>query len=908
MEPERWQQINDLFQSATERAPEERAAFLDQACHGDEGMCREVESLIASYERAENFIESPAFEVAPELLTNDRAGALVGELIGHYRVESLIGVGGMGVVYLARRADEQYEKLVAIKLIKRGMDTDSVLRHFRNERQILASFDHPNIARLFDGATTKSGLPYFVMEYVEGLPIDQYCDTYRLSVTERLELFRDVCAAVTYAHRHTVIHRDIKPSNILVTSDGAPKLLDFGIAKILQPGGRAEALATLTALRLMTPEYASPEQVRGQPLTTATDVYSLGAVLYQLLTGQRPYRLKTGTPEEISRAIIEQEPPRPSSALARSTSANLQSAIQNPQLLRGDLDNIVLMAIRKEPERRYQSVEQFSEDVRRHLQVRPVLARKDTIGYRAGKFVRRNRAVTVAAALVFLTLLGGIIATTWQAHRARVQEAAAKAEKARAERRFNDVRQLAHSVLFDYHDAIKDLPGATPVRERLVKDALVYLDSLASEAGGDSALQRELAAAYERVGDVRGGAYSASLGDRAGAMESYLKALRIREARVAADPNDVQSRRDLAGSYAKIGNQMIETSEAARGLQYLRKAFSVYLEATAERPKNSEIRYDLAGICNDLGLALEDWGDASGALENHRKALPIREELVAADPSSQMHRRNLSVTYVNMGRALVLSGDIKGGLESNQKGLALRAALFADNPTNADYRRLLAISYQNDGDYRAILHDIGGALESFRKKLVFDEQSLADDPVNAQSRGDFRYSCERIGVLLAESGDYSQALSYHREALAMGKKLSVDAPQDLILRYRLIVTHASIGEMQAKLGERAVALADCSKATALLNQMAEDPANALRSSLRAQAYTHLAEAYAALATFKKVATIEQREHWRAARNMYGRSLDIWQGMQKRGILTGEDAAKPQEVAREIAKCDASLTK
>ncbi len=273
MEPERWQQINDLFQSATERAPEERAAFLDQACHGDEGMCREVESLIASYERAENFIESPAFEVSPELLTNDRAGALVGELIGHYRVESLIGVGGMGVVYLARRADEQYEKLVAIKLIKRGMDTDSVLRHFRNERQILASFDHPNIARLFDGATTKSGLPYFVMEYVEGLPIDQYCDTYRLSVTERLELFRDVCAAVTYAHRHTVIHRDIKPSNILVTSDGAPKLLDFGIAKILQPGGRAEALATLTALRLMTPEYASPEQVRGQPLTTATDVY-----------------------------------------------------------------------------------------------------------------------------------------------------------------------------------------------------------------------------------------------------------------------------------------------------------------------------------------------------------------------------------------------------------------------------------------------------------------------------------------------------------------------------------------------------------------------------------------------------------------------------------------------------------
>src|SRR6266568_4164769 len=314
MEPERWQQINDLFQSATERAPEERAAFLDQACHGDEGMCREVESLLASYERAENFIESPAFEVAPELLTNDRAGALVGELIGHYRVESLIGVGGMGVVYLARRADEQYEKLVAIKLIKRGMDTDSVLRHFRNERQILVSFDHPNIARLFDGGMTESGLPYFVMEYVEGLTVDEYCDRHALSIIERLKLFREVCAAVSYAHRHLVIHRDIKMSNILVTSEGTPKLLDFGIAKILQSETSEGLTITVPEQRTLTPEYASPEQVQGLRITTASDVYSLGVVLYKLLTGQSPYRFKTRTPHELARAIVETEPEKPSQA------------------------------------------------------------------------------------------------------------------------------------------------------------------------------------------------------------------------------------------------------------------------------------------------------------------------------------------------------------------------------------------------------------------------------------------------------------------------------------------------------------------------------------------------------------------------------------------------------------------
>ena len=333
-------------------------------------------------------------------------------------------------------------------------------------------------------------------------------------------------------------------------------------------------------------------------------------------------------------------------------------------------------------------------------------------------------------------------------------------QKARSERRFNDVRQLAHSVLFDYHDAIKDLPGATRVRERLVKDALIYLDSLAREASGDRALQRELAAAYERVGDVRGRAFSANLGDVTGAMDSYQKGLRIREALVAADPHNVQDRRDVAASYVRIGIQLIHTNEAARGTDYLRKALSVYLQLNTEQPTNSEIRYDLAATYNELGLALEDWWrNASGALENHRKALSLREEFLAADPGSQTHRRNLSMTYVNIGRALVQSGDVKGGLESNQKGLAIREALFFENPTNADFRRLLAIGYQNDGKYRETLHDMHGALGSFRRKLALDEESLADDPVNAQTREDLAYSCEKMGDLLAETEDYLQALS-----------------------------------------------------------------------------------------------------------------------------------------------------
>ena len=341
-----------------------------------------------------------------------------------------VGSGGMSAVYLARRADSQYEKQVAIKLIKRGMDTEAMLRRFRNERQILAGFDHPNIARLLDGDTTEDGLPYFVMEYVEGMPIDEYCDQNAIDVTGRLQLFRQVCAAVSYAHRRAVIDRDLKLSNILVGADGVPKLLYFGIARLLQAGDTAESPATMLEQRVMTPEYASPEHLRGEPVTTASDVYSLGVVLYRLLTGQLPHRVRVQSAEDLARTVGQTEPQRPST-VTDATSGHR---------LRGDLDNIVLMALRKEPERRYATVDQFSDDIRRHLEALPVLARRDTLAYRADKFIRRNTAASVAAALVVLSLVGGIVMTTWQAERAREQEAIAVAEKARAERRFNEVR------------------------------------------------------------------------------------------------------------------------------------------------------------------------------------------------------------------------------------------------------------------------------------------------------------------------------------------------------------------------------------------------------------------------------------------------------------------------------------
>jgi len=420
---EQWARVKELFEAAVELDPNQRAALLDKECDGDEALRGEIASLLESDERTGDFIEKPAFAIPRDLFPDNRE-PVAGRKFGAYQLIREIGRGGLGAVYLAARADDEYRKEVAIKVIRRGLDTDDIIRRFRNERQILAQLDHPSIARLIDGGTTDDGLPYFVMDYVNGEPITAYCEANALPTTERLTLFRKVCAAVTYAHQNLVIHRDLKPSNILVTRQGEPKLLDFGIAKLLGAGDELFT-QTIPALRVMTPEYASPEQVKGDRIMTTSDVYSLGVLLYELLTGQRPYRLKTRTPEEIARAITTQEPERPSSAVTKADRP--PASILHPRFLRGDLDNIVLMAMRKEPARRYSSVGQFSEDIRRHVEGLPVIARKDTVAYRTSKFVGRHRMGVVAAALILLSLLGGIVATLIQVRTARRERAKAEA-------------------------------------------------------------------------------------------------------------------------------------------------------------------------------------------------------------------------------------------------------------------------------------------------------------------------------------------------------------------------------------------------------------------------------------------------------------------------------------------------
>jgi serine/threonine-protein kinase len=454
VDSEKWPRVKSLFEAAVARSPEKRESFLEQACDGDHELFEEVASLLNFDRKAGAFIETPAVSSMPEFFVASDSASLDGRRIGNYLVVKEIGHGGMGAVYLAVRADEEFKRQVAIKLVKRGFDNALIVRRFLTERQILANLDHPHIAKLLDGGSTDDGEPYLVMDYIEGQPIDEFCESHQLSIADRLNLFRTVCGAVAHAHRNLVIHRDLKPGNVLVTNEAKPKLLDFGIAKILGPS-ESESDRTATIVRLMTPDYASPEQVRGEKITTSSDIYSLGVMLYKILTGHQPYRLTTTRPQEIERIICEQEPTKPSSVVSgrssvvsrkkqsakRNDNAQLRTdngqlttakpAVINPKLLSGDLDNIVLMAMRKEPERRYSSAEQLSEDIRRYLEGLPVIACKDTFNYRAGKFINRHRVGSAFAVLALLALIGGVSAILWQARVARQQRDLARTEAAK---------------------------------------------------------------------------------------------------------------------------------------------------------------------------------------------------------------------------------------------------------------------------------------------------------------------------------------------------------------------------------------------------------------------------------------------------------------------------------------------
>lgn len=758
---ERARRVSDLVEMALECDPDQWSRLLNERCGDDAALRAEAESLLGYQDRAAEFIEHPAYQAAAHSLAAGDAGELnAGDTVGGYKILSLLGEGGMGEVYLAE--DALLGRKVAIKVVKRGFGRGNLIRHFRQEERILAGLNHPNIARLYGAITMEDGTPCFVMEYVEGERLEEYCELRRLGLKERLQLFRKLCTAVSYAHQHLVIHRDLKPGNIRVTGEGEPKLLDFGIAKLIDDNAGQEPNATITLARVMTPEYASPEQVRGDPMTTASDVYSLGVILYELLTGQKPYRLAGRSPDEVSRAVAEQQPTRPSVASA----ANPGSPAENRKSLRGDLDNIVLMAMRKEPQRRYISVGQFSEDIRRHLESLPVLAREDTWSYRSRKFIKRHTVGVAAAVLVALTLVAGILATAWQARRAENQ-------RARAERRFQDVRQLANSLMFELHDAIENLPGSTAARVLLVRRALEYLDSLARESGEDPSLQRELAAAYLKVGNVQGNPTNANLGDSNGALQSYQKSLAITQ-KLLAQANDPQTKGSLALILRKVADVEANSNRVGDGVATARRSLAIFKGLADASPADSAAQMavaighlklgDILGNPNFLNL-----GDQAGALQNYDATLNILVSLHARSPSDAKTRRYLGMIHERIGAMRELQEDTRGALLEYQSSAAIRVPLAAEFPNETPIVRDAAIAYEKLGNAMAASGDWEAALENRHKALEIFRNLAEADPKDFAAQRSLAISYIHLGDLFGSPegpnlGRQAEAIAAYQRA------------------------------------------------------------------------------------------------------------------------------------------------
>ncbi|HMB89865.1 MAG TPA: tetratricopeptide repeat protein [Rhodothermales bacterium] len=632
MEDAQWQQLKDLFFQFIDLSEEDRAVFLEQIT--DKEIRDALMRLIAEDAEAASLLDASPHDLAL-LVDEEEEMAEPIQQIGPYRISKTLGRGGMGTVYLAERDDGAFRQQVALKVIRRGLDTDDILRRFRMERQILAALTHPHIAHILDGGTTKDGLPYFVMEYIDGVPITTYCDRHRLSVDARLALFRDVCQAVQYAHANLIVHRDLKPSNMLVTDEGQVKLLDFGIAKLLDPNlpGYSSPL-TRTAWRVMTPEYASPEQVRGEAITTASDVYALGVLLYELLTGRRPYRLPSRLEQEIFRVICEVEPERPSTAVSQieevQHSDGQTDAITPEQVsearstqverlrrrLRGDLDNIVLKALQKEPTRRYASVEQFAEDVRRYKAGLPVVARRETVTYRISKFVRRHRVGVLASALIVLAVLGGLGASLWQARAKTLEAARAEAVKAFVLDLFDQANpEVAQGEMLTALDLAEQ--GAARVRETLNDQPEVQTEMLIV-----------LANVYRKLG-----AYDE-------ALELLEDALHVRK--------------------SLYGNEHIRTAEALDRLGAIQmdranydKADSLLTDALRiRRAKLGETHPDVAETLYNLGAlhGAARQGQPEEAVAFYRQSLAIRQRVLGDnDPALLKSQHGLAIALWDQG-------------------------------------------------------------------------------------------------------------------------------------------------------------------------------------------------------------------------------------------------------------------
>ncbi|MCC6538123.1 MAG: serine/threonine protein kinase [Bryobacterales bacterium] len=779
MNGERWRQVEDLFNRALEIPLAERAAWVNEACAGDLELRAEVVSLLANDLTATSPLGKHVADAVVEF--SDRP---VARYAGPYELIGEIGRGGMGTVYQARRADQAYDAIVAVKLVRPGMDTDFVLSRFRRERQTLARLTHPNIARLLDGGNTADGVPYIVMEYIDGVRITEYCQRERFTLAQRLGLFLPVCLAVDYAHRNFVVHRDIKPGNILVDSTGTPKLLDFGICKLLHANPLEDAEAMTREMNMVTPDYASPEQIQGEAISARSDVYSLGAVLYELLTGRRPHRFDKLTPVAIEAAICRSTIMTPSEAAPEAAA----------RALRGDLDNIVLRALEKDPERRYESAAALAQDLQRYLDHVPVAARPATAWYRMGKFLTRHKLLVASVGAVLAASMIGTVVSVRQARRAESRE--------------RQVRSLARTFLYDVHDSIRDLPGATATRQKVVTTAVSYLDALAAEGARDPELLRELASGYQRIADLQGSDAVAHLGDARASLASYEKAVLYWDRLLAQQPRDLPAVIGKLTSLRRSGDLLTRLTGTREALAVYGQAEKAGREWLKVHPRDKELRGMMVEILAASARRSREVSDLTKSLATGKDALAIAEELSRDFPQDREILSSVSSSEAAVGMTLARLGNLSEAMPLYRRAVARNEQLLVAQPASVGARRILMISYSHLGDTLGHpdlpnLGDPVGAEAVYAKMAELGRTLYENDAKDARAASDYAIALMRWAAVTPAPDLREERL---QRSLGLIRGLLAAKPDNLTLIMYEAMVEQQMGTLRESAGRPGEAL------------------------------------------------------------------------------------------------------
>ena len=927
MQNSRWSLIEDVFQGALERPLAERKQYMADACRDDPELLSEIESLLESDYDAENALRSLVADDLTEM-TRSSISADLGSQVGPYLLVRELDSGGMGVVYLAVRSDDHYFQIVAIKMIRKGLDSAELVQRFRVERQILATLNHPNIGAILDGGETKEGRPFIVMEYVEGQPITLASEASGLSIRQRIELFRSLCSAVHYAHQKQIIHRDIKPSNVMVTPEGVVKLIDFGTSKPLEPQlVLKDDTPTESGFRMMTPDYASPEQLQGKQLTTATDVYSLGVLLFELLTGSRPYTLRGLSPATAERVLLTPGGRKPSSAPDLST--------RRKKELAGDLDTIVMTAMNHDPAQRYRSVLHLEEDLLRYLQGKPIAARNASPIYALRKLVQRNKTVMLTA-LAMIVLLSASLLIYWSQSR-------------KADRRVTQVRTLAGSAISDLTDKLQHSSASTKTQAALFHSALTYLDELQRSTGNDPRLLIELSRAYVRVGDLEGSPFVANLGNSGTAIASYQKAWHAASeahARMPGDdstaalieayqrlggieaflgnlheahdnyqqalswaqafwqkkPNDPARKRLLASNYAGMGDVDLRDLSPDQALESLSAAFHIFGDSPSGDEDHDRM---LIGLYLDRASTFNELGRQSQALEDDRKAVTLAEALVQKYSSSVQAHRSLFEAYQRTvlplsGRDALNVGDSAQAQVYARKALAIAQMLVGLDSGNVQAQYDLAIAYTEMGDsFRLTNFEMAGA---WYRKSVSLTKKLA--PLyGAGARHWLAIMDEALAEVLEKKEQAPERLQLLLEANLIRRELAETSPHG---RLHLMRSYCKLSDAELAVADIAKARQYADAALPFMGGFAVTSPSLLVLRDLGFCFESEGELYHRLATDRLYPPAERRAAEAESSIWYRKSADVWTTWNTRNAATPESERERQKVEHALKKPDTSL--